>query len=145
MTCNEVDHATIGRIFGKKESTIKGWLGDWHKRRLTSIFTGHKGNTNANKLTPQQKQEIQQALQSPPSDYGLPKVFWDLPELKHYVSAAFGVQYELDTSYHYLLKFSNLSFKYADIFDRKRDVSAINERMAAIGVEVGPTTRQQGL
>jgi len=50
--------------------------------------------------------------------------------------AQFGVVYECDQSYHFLLKFSNLSFKYADTFDRKRNEAQIVERMGVIRDEV---------
>jgi transposase len=122
----------------RKPSTVQAWLTDWRKRRLASIFTGHQDNNNAGKLTLDQKAEVQQALQSPPSDFGLPKEFWDVPQLKQYVKATFGVVYECDQSYHFLLKFSNLSFKYADTFDRKRDEVLIAERMQAIAAELAP-------
>lgn len=138
MASQGVDPVAIGHVFDRKASTVTAWLSDWHERRLASIFTRHKDNVNAAKLTPLQKAEIQQALQSPPSDYGLPKAFWDLPELKQYVRTAFDVIYESERSYHFLLQFSNLSFKYADTFDRKRDVPAIEERMVAITAELAP-------
>jgi len=80
--------------------------------------------------------EVNTVLQSPPSEFGLPKEFWDVPQLKQYVEVSFGVVYECDQSYSFLLKFSNLSFKYADTFDRKRDDVFIEERMQAIKTEL---------
>jgi hypothetical protein len=91
----------------KKPRTVELWLRNWYDRRLGSIFTGHQDNNNAGKLTLEQKAEIQQALQSPPSDLGLPEEFWDVPQLKEYVTAQFGVVYECDQSYHFLLRFTN--------------------------------------
>jgi transposase len=123
---------------GRKTATIEQWIADWRQRRLASIFTGHKNNNNAGRLTREQREEIQQALQSPPSDYGLPKSFWDVPQLKQYVKAEFDIVYECEDSYHFLLKFSNLSFKYADVFDRKRNEALIEERMQAIEAELAP-------
>jgi len=128
----------IALAVDRKPRTVETWLSDWHRLRLSSIFTGHADNRNAGKLTQEQLEEIQQTLQSPPSDYGLPKDFWDVPLLKQYVAANFDVIYECEDSYHYLLKFSNLSFKYADIFDRKRDEMLIEERMRAIRTEIRP-------
>jgi hypothetical protein len=46
--------------------------------------------------------------------------------------------YESDKLYQFLLKFGNLSFKYADTFDRKRDEVFIEERMQVIGAELVP-------
>jgi len=128
----------VTEVVDRKTSTIQAWLADWRKRRLASIFTGHEDNHNAGKLTPEQLAEVKAVLQSPPSDHGLPKEFWDVPQLKQYVKATFGVVYECDQSYHFLLKFSNLSFKYADTFDRKRDEAFIEERMQAIRSELTP-------
>ena len=89
-------------------------------------------------MLPEQKLFLREVLASPPSDYGLPKEFWDVPQLKEYVQAEFGIGYDCDQSYHCLLKFSNLSFKYADTFDRKRDEAFINQRMRAIKEEIKP-------
>ena len=138
LTANGVQPDVMASVFDRKPSTIAQWLRDWRKRRLSSIFTGHKDNTNASKLTADQKEEIQQALQSPPSDYGLPKAFWDVPQLRQYIAANFDVVYESDTSYHFLLQFSNLSFKYADTFDLKRNEVLIAERMQTIAAELAP-------
>lgn len=138
MASKAMPTADIADIAGRKERTVGRWLRDWNNRRCASLFTGHKDNGNAGKLTTEQKLEIQQALQSPPSDYGLPQAFWDVPQLKQYVEASFDIQYESDKSYHFLLKFSNLSFKYADVFDRKRNEALIEERMQAIKAELAP-------
>ncbi len=138
MASKGVSAADIADIVGRRERTVILWLRSWNNYRFASIFTGHEDNANAGKLTPEQKAEIQQALQSPPSDFGLPKEFWDVPQLKQYVEANFGIIYDSDKSYHFLLKFSNLSFKYADTFDRKRDEAFIAERMKAIKTEIAP-------
>jgi len=128
----------IADIVERSERTVVLWLRDWYKRRLASIFTGHTGNDNAARLTKGQKDEIRQALQSPPSDFGLPKDFWDVPQLKQYVEASFGVVYDNDRSYHFLLQFSNLSFKYPDTFDRRRNDTLVAERLTAIRREIKP-------
>lgn len=128
----------IALAVDRKPSTVEAWLQDWRRYRLSSIFTGHQDNRNASKLTDEQLVEVQQVLQSPPSDVGLPREFWDVPQLKTYIGANFGIAYECDDSYHYLLKFGNLSFKYADTFDRKRNDTFIAERMHAIKTELAP-------
>lgn len=128
----------VAKIVDKTARTINRWLKDWNERHLASIFTGHQDNSNASKLTAVQKEHIKQALQNPPSEYGLPKEFWDVPQLKTYVEATFGVTYESDKSYHFLLKFSNLSFKYPDTFDLRRNEAFINDRMKVIAAELVP-------
>ena len=133
-----VPAASVGKIVDRNQRTVERWLSDWSTRRLSSIFTGHKDNTNASKLSKQQLAEIKATLSLPPFDSGIPGSFWDVPKLKSYVEATFRVVYESDQSYHFLLKFSNLSFKYPDTFDRKRNVAAIESRMREIHTEVAP-------
>lgn len=117
--------------------SLERWLKDFSERRLSSIFTGHEDNQNASKLTRQQKEQIRLVLQSPPSEYGLPKEFWDVPQLKEYVQAQFGVVYESNQSYHFLLKFSSLSFKYPAKFNlRRADEEDITKRVAEIRLEI---------
>jgi transposase len=138
MASKDIAVTDIADIVGRKERTVILWLRDWNNRRSASLLTGHTDNTNAGKLTLEQKEEIQQILQSPPSDFGLPKEFWDVPQLKEYVQSQFSVVYESDQSYHFLLKFSNLSFKYPDTFDLKRNDGVIEDRMKAITAELAP-------
>ena len=134
----DVSLSTIASQVGRSPYAVQGWFRDWRKHRMSSIFSGHMGNNNAGKFTKDQRYEIQQVLQSPPSDFGLPKAFWDVPQLKTYTANSFDTVYESDRSYHYLLQFANLSFKYPDTFDRRRDEQAITERMAAIRREIKP-------
>lgn len=128
----------IGDILDRTAYTVNQWLRDWRQRRLSSIFTGHAENGNASKLTHEQLEEVKQILNQPSRETGLPKEFWDVPQLKQYVKTTFDVVYESEQSYHFLLKFGNLSFKYADTFDRKRDEIFIEERMKVIDAELAP-------
>ncbi len=116
----------------KRESCSK----DTWKRRMGSVFTGHIDNENASKLTRIQKEEIKKVLAEKPSVYGLPKGFWDVPQLKKYVYARFGTVYETDRSYHFLLEFGNLSFKVPDTFNVRRNENAIADRMEEIYGEI---------
>jgi len=113
-------------------------LRNWRNLRLSSLFTGHKNNQNAVKLTKEQKEEIQAILSQPPSDIGLPKEFWNVPQLKSYVQTKFDVIYESNESYYFLLRFSNLSFKYPDKFDLRRNEELIAQRMKEIKKEIAP-------
>jgi transposase len=129
---------TIAYLLVKSERTIRRYLEDFSERRMASLFSGHVDNENASKLTRKQKKEISQVLRQPPSEHGLPKEFWDIPTLKTYVKAEFGVVYESVQSYHFLLKFSNLSFKYPDKFDINRDEKRILKRIREIKKEIRP-------
>lgn len=128
----------IGDIVSKNENTVSRWLTDFQERRLASIFTGHKDNENASKLTKKQRRQIQSVLQKPPSEYALSKEFWDVPALKTYIKAAFKIVYESNQSYHFLLKFSNLSFQYPNTFDYRRNEAKIETRIKEIREEIKP-------
>lgn len=134
----------IAGVIPRKERTIQRWEKDFSKRRTASLFSDHADNENASKLTREQKREIREVLKQPPSAYGLPKEFWDIPILKTYVKAEFGVVYESVQSYHFLLKFSNLSFKYPDKFDINRDEDKILKRMREIRKEIQPFLKDPG-
>lgn len=132
MKNRKISFVDIADVLDRNERTVRRWVKDFRERRLASIFTGQKDNQHASKLTREQKEEIRTILSEKPTDHGLPKEFWDVPQLKKYVKATFGVIYESTRSYHYLLQFSNLSFKTPDVFDIRRDEAYIRKRMAEI-------------
>ena len=134
---------SIARNVGKGVRAVERWLGDWNERRTASIFSGHEHNNNAGKLTKEQQAQIKEVLSQPPSEYGIPKEMWNVPILKAYISAQFAVVYESDESYYFLLRFSGLSFKYPDTFDRKRNEALIQERMRAIATELKPLLQRE--
>lgn len=122
----------IALILMRKEDTICQWLNDFKQRGLSTIFHKYEGNTNADKLTQKQREEIEGTLKNPPSDKGLPNNFWDVPTIKEYIKGEFGVVYESNRTYHYLLKFNGLSFKLPTPFDSKRDKDQINQKLKEI-------------
>ena len=71
----------MAELAERTTTTIKTWLQDWHETRLASIHTGHAGNLNTSKPTPQQRAETIEVLQQPPSQLGLPAEFWTVPDL----------------------------------------------------------------
>jgi transposase len=144
MRTNGMKLTGIADVVSRGERTVRVWLADWDERRLASIFSGHVGNENAAKLTKQQKEEIKEALGKPPSERDLPKTFWDVPSLKTYTQATFGTVYESERSYHFLLRFSNLSFKYPEAFDYRRDEEKITARMKEIHEEIRPFLEDPG-
>lgn len=128
----------LSTTFNRSERVISRWIGAYAKRKLSSVFSGKVGNENASKLTKAQKEEIKSVVGQPPNDQGLPKEFWDVPKLKNYVQARFGVMYESDVSYHFLLRFSGLSLKYPDKLSPRRNETMILKRMKEIRKEVKP-------
>jgi transposase len=138
MRSEGLELAKISMFLFKSERAISRWIEDFNERRMASIFCGYLNNENAKKLTREQKKEVKEALQCPPSEFGLPKDFWDVPQLKSYVEAMFGVVFESAQSYHFLLRFSDLSFKYPDTFSIRRNDDLIEKRMAEIKQEIEP-------
>lgn len=126
----------IADVLRKSVRTIERWVQDFRAHRTASIFTGHADNENASKLSSEQKEQIRTVLQQSPSVQGLPKEFWDVPQLKTYIQARFGVKYDSVQSYHFLLKFSNLSFKYPSTFDIHRNDQEIIKRIVEIRTEI---------
>lgn len=138
MRSDGLEVRQISKYVFHSERTVTRWLKDFSNRKISSIFSGNVQNENAGKLTREQKQEIKETLSRSPNDQGLPVEFWNVPKLKEYLSAVFGVVYESDQSYHFLLKFSNLSFKYPDKLSPRRDEPAIEKRIKEIRDEITP-------
>ena len=61
-----------------------------------------------------------------------------MPQLKQNLEANFDLDYESNQSYHFLLKFSNISLKYPDMFDRRRDNADVPERTGEVRAEIKP-------
>ena len=59
LASNAVRTAVIADSLGRTERTVSDWLSAWRKVRMASLFTGHKDNENAAKLTKEQKQPDQ--------------------------------------------------------------------------------------
>lgn len=132
----QVPLAILSEMFNRSERVVTRWIGDYSRRRLSSIFSGKVGNEHASKLTKEQKHEIKEVIGEPPNEKGIPKEFWDVPKLKNYVQARFGVIYESDVSYHFLLRFSGLTIKYPDKLSPRRNDKLIIKRIKEIRKEI---------
>lgn len=128
----------IAAILYRRPATVRKWLKSWEKQRFASLFTGYRGNTNANKLTPEQKQQVTLVLSQPPSNYGIPKEFWQVKDLKRWINATFKVIYHSDRSYHFLFKLSRFSWHLPDKFDINRDEELVKKRIREIRREIKP-------
>jgi transposase len=133
----------IASVLFKTERTVSGWLQSFITRRISSLMNKKMNNQNAAKLTKEQKLEIKKVVGEPPDEYGIPKEFWDVPKLKEYIKSEFGVVYESDASYHFLLQFCNLSFKYPDLRSPRRDENAIKKRQREIRREIKPLLKDE--
>jgi transposase len=126
----------IAMVTDRKSWTVYEWIKSFRKSRLGSLFTGHASNQNASKLTREQKKEVAEILKQPPNEYGLPKEFWDVPQLKEYTQAVFGIEYESRQSYYFLLEFGKLSFKYPDSRSPRRDEQEITRQIYKLRKEI---------
>lgn len=138
MNSQGISAKKISQLVFRDYKTVRSWLAAFKTRRLSSLFSGYRDNRNAGKLSPEQKQQIARVLSQPPSNYGIPKQFWQVKDLKRWVKAEFGVVYESDRSYHFLFKLGRFSWKLPDRFDAKRDDSLIENRLAEIRDEIKP-------
>lgn len=82
MASKGMSPADSGDIHARAERTIAGWLRGWNNRRLASLFTGHRENTNAAKLTKAHLTEMKEILAAPPHEHGLPGSLWNVPKRK---------------------------------------------------------------
>ena len=128
----------ISKILYRDPDTVRNWLGRFKKQRISSLFTKYRGNNNAGKLTKSQKKKIRQVLSQPPSEYGIPKEFWQVKDLKKWIRTEFGVIYESDRSYHFLFKLGRFSWKLPSRFDIKRDNQFVKKRIKEIRKEITP-------
>lgn len=128
----------IAQLLYRGEKTVREWIKTFHIRRIAGLFPEYKYNTHASKLTDDQRKEITQILKTPPSDYGIPKAFWDVKALREYVVAHFGVVYESPQSYHFLFKISNFSFKLPATFDIHRNDKEVKKRVNQIRKIIKP-------
>jgi transposase len=126
----------IAQVLFVEEKTVREWIKAWNQTRMASLFSKHFGNDNAAKLTSEQRKEIARVLSDPPSDYGIPKEFWDVSALRSYVTAHFNVVYESARSYHFLFRINNFSFKLPATFDLRRNDTAVEKRIKEIRKEI---------
>ena len=137
LLSRNVDIGVVAELAERTTATIKTWLQDWHETRLASIHTGHAGNLNASKLTPQQRAETIEVLQQPPGQLGLPAEFWTVPDLANWIDSHFQITYASETSYHFLLHLAGLSFHKPGAVDQHRAPEAeITARMNQIRHEL---------
>lgn len=120
LLSRNVDIGVVAELAERTTATIKTWLQDWHETRLASIHTGHAGNLNASKLTPQQRAETIKVLQQPPGQLGLPAEFWTVPDLANWIDSHVQITYASETSYHFLLHLAGLSFHKPGAVDQHR-------------------------
>ena len=76
----------IAEMVERAEETVREWLSEWRRYRLSSVVTGHAGNENAAKLKRAQKEELEEVFSKPPSESGVKAGFWGVPALEDVAS-----------------------------------------------------------
>jgi len=143
--CNRGIHQEeVAELVVKNIRSVGRYIQAFNNERMASLFSGYVNNENASKLTREQKKEIRRVLRRKSSRDAIPTRFWDIPKLKDYVKAEFGIVYESDVSYHFLLRFSNLSFKYPDKLSPRKDEKQIKKRIREIRKEIRPFLKDDG-
>ena len=128
-----VDIVIVADFVDRKPSTINTWIREFNATRLASIFSFHIGNSNASKLTPQQRQHLEQVLSQPPSAQGIPGRFWTVPTIRDWMISHLDVDYASDTSIQMILKHAGCRFKLPGSVDKNRaDQQLIDQRMEQI-------------
>jgi transposase len=128
----------IAQVLFVDEKTAREWIKAWNSIRMASLFSHNYGNQNASKLTEDQRREIANILKQSPSEYSIPKEFWDISALRSYVTAHFNVVYESNRSYHFLFRINNFSFKLPATFDVRRNDHAIEKRIKEVRKQIIP-------
>jgi transposase len=142
MSSKKLPVSAIASLVLYEEATIREWITAFSATRVSSIFTEYEGNENAAKLTRKQKDEISETLKKPD---GLPYDFLNIPDIKEYINTTFGVIYESDQSYYYLLKHCGLSFKLPSPFDIRRNDELVEKRIAEIRKEIKHLLTQEDI
>ena len=138
LSMEERNCTDISSILFRHVDTIRDWLNEYERTRISSIYLHYDNNLNASKLTKEQKEEIQETLRKPPSskEGSLPKAFWDTSLLKEFLNATYRIVYESERSYHHLFEIFNFSFTLPDFFDKRRNDAFVLTRMEEIKKEV---------
>lgn len=104
--------ATIMELVGAGESTIRQWAMAYRAQGIGGLRSKWQGK-NANKLTDQERQQIQERLhQYRPVELRLSEgLYWTVSDLRMAVEQWFGVVYQDETSYQTLLHQSGFSYQ----------------------------------
>lgn len=128
----------IATTLDRQPDTIRSWLKAYQVSRISSLFSRYVGNSNSSKLTSSQKKQVAETLSKPPSEFGIPKEFWQVKDLKRWIKLEFGVMYESDRSYHFLFNLSRFSWKLPDKFDINRNDQLVKQRIIEIREKIEP-------
>ena len=99
----------IAGMVERAEGTVREWLSQWWRARLSSVVIGRVVGGNAARLKRARKEELEEILGKPPSEAGVKAGFWDVPALKDVVSIKFGIEYRSESSYRLLIRFLGMS------------------------------------
>jgi len=82
----------ISRILKVHRSTVPLWILQWNQERESGLLEGHRSGRPA-ELTPFQRQQLEDILDSGPVAYGLETGIWTSPVISQIIAEEFAVRY----------------------------------------------------
>jgi putative transposase len=116
------------------ESSVRQWAQHYRQNGMEALRSHWQG-ANANKLTPEQRADLRERLQTyRPVDVHLSQgQFWTVSDLRVAVQHWYGVTYQSEDSYLHLLRRCGFSYQRAERVYRSRpNVQTVNDFEAAL-------------
>jgi transposase len=82
----------IARILNVHRSSVPLWIEHWNQHQEQGLLEGHRCGRPA-ELTPHQRQQLQDILDSGPLAYGFETGIWTSPVIRRVIEEEFGVKY----------------------------------------------------
>ena len=82
----------IARILKVHRSTVPLWIDQWNQEQETGLLEGHRPGRPAG-LTPRERQQLRDILDSGPVAYGLETGIWTSPIIRQVIQEEFAVRY----------------------------------------------------
>lgn len=82
----------IARILNVHRSSVPLWIEHWNQHQEQGLLEGHRSGRPV-ELTPRQRQQLQDILDSGPVAYGLETGIWTSPIISQVIQEEFGVTY----------------------------------------------------
>ncbi len=104
--------ATLAERHGVVEKTIRNWLDRFEEEPIEQAPYDDPRPGGPSKLTADEREQLEEALQQPPTELGYEHQAWSPKLLLHYVKEKFDVEYT-ESHARYLLHEAGLSWRTA--------------------------------
>lgn len=129
--------ATLAERHGVVEKTIRNWLDRFEDQPLDEAPYDAPRPGGPSKLAPDDREQLFEQLQSPPTELGYDQQAWTPDLLLHHVEATYGVEYSKGHAYT-LLADAGLSWRTARPRHREADPETEHDFQATVEKN-GPT------